>query len=525
MASTTVEMTATLNAPTPDYKLAEDTLDGEPVAAGDDIIVVDGSSTLSLGPDSLVLTKSTHAKPKRTCGIIPTSDSSNASESIPLYNVLWAELASPSTLVIDFATQQSSKNSAWETYGPAKLRKRAKVLVNPHAGPGGADKLWEHEAKPIFEAARMALDVVRTKYSGEAIEIAEKTDIDAYDTIVACSGDGLPHEIFNGLGKRPDARKALAQLAVSHIPCGSGNAMSCNLYGTHRASLAALAIVKGVPTPMDLVSITQGDRRILSFLSQSLGIVAESDLATEHLRWMGGTRFTYGFLVRLFRKMVYPCDLAVQVEIEHKDDVKEHYRRVRSYHSLDALANGVDGAGDSGRSAADETADSGSSVAAAGSSEEGLPPLKYGTVNDKLPEGWELVRYEKMGNFYCGNMAYMAPDANFFSAACVNDGLMDLVCIDGDVSPLTSIGLLLSVESGKFFENPLVSYRKIKAFRIIPRDQKDGYISIDGERVPFEPFQAEVHKGLGTVISKSGDFEAPGPRDWDNVTLADRLMA
>ena len=122
-------------------------------------------------------------------------------------------------------------------------------------------------------------------------------------------------------------------------------------------------------------------------------------------------------------------------------------------------------------------------------------------------------------------MAYMAPDANFFSSACVNDGLMDLVCIDGDVSPLTSIGLLLSVESGKFFENPLVSYRKIKAFRIIPRDQKDGYISIDGERVPFEPFQAEVHKGLGTVISKSGDFEAPGPRDWDSVTLADRLMA
>lgn len=56
MASTTIETTATLNAPTPDYKLAEDTMDGEPGAAGDDIIVVDGSSTLSLGPDSLVLT-------------------------------------------------------------------------------------------------------------------------------------------------------------------------------------------------------------------------------------------------------------------------------------------------------------------------------------------------------------------------------------------------------------------------------------------------------------------------------------
>jgi len=367
----------------------------------------------------------------------PTSNA----KSIPLYNVLWAELTSPTTLTIDYADQTAPKklrvanltlsvqddhadaarrwtdNLLERAYGPAKLRKRAKVLVNPHAGPGGADKLWDHEAKPIFEAARMALDVVRTKYSGEAIEIAQGVDIDAFDTIVACSGDGLPHEIFNGLGKRPDARRALSKLAVSHIPCGSGNAMSCNLYGTHRASFAALAIVKGVSAPLDLVSITQGDNRILSFLSQALGTVAESDLATEHLRWMGGARFTYGFLVRLFKKKVYPCDIAVKVEIEDKDGVKEHYKRVRSYHSLDALANGngngnANGNGHGNGSSNSlkpkvEEADSGSSVAAtsSASNDEGLPPLEYGTVKDKLPEGWELVSYDNMGNFYCGNVS------------------------------------------------------------------------------------------------------------------------
>jgi sphingosine kinase len=119
----------------------------------------------------------------------------------------------------------------------------------------------------------------------------------------------------------------------------------------------------------------------------------------------------------------------------------------------------------------------------------------------------------------------MAPDANFFSAACANDGLMDLVCIDGDVSPFTSINLLLSIESGTFFDSPHVSYRKVSGYRIIPRDQEDGYISIDGERVPFEPFQAEVHQGLGVVISKRGVLESPGPRNWDKVTLTERLTA
>lgn len=107
-------------------------------------------------------------------------------------------------------------------------------------------------------------------------------------------------------------------------------------------------------------------------------------------------------------------------------------------------------------------------------------------------------------------MAFMAADSNFFQAACPNDGYMDLVCIDGDISPLASIKMMLAVEKGGLFDMPLVSYRKILGYRIIPKNQDDGYISIDGERIPFQPFQAEVHRGLGTVLSKSGHlYEAP----------------
>jgi sphingosine kinase len=350
--------------------------------------------------------------------------------------VLWAELADR-TLTIDFAQRISKTKlqaAKWSftvsdevaaniplwiedllsrSYGPANLRKRAKVLVNPHAGTGGADKKWEQEARPLFEAARMPFDVVQTKYSGEAIELAQNMDIDAFDTIIACSGDGLPHEIFNGLAKRADARRALQKIALGHIPCGSGNAMSCNLYGTHRASLAALAIIKGVETPLDLVSVTQGDRRTLSFLSQSLGIVAESDLATESLRWMGEARFTYGFLVRLFEKKIYPCDLAVKVEIEQKMGVKEHYAKKRSNPSLlpAMVASNVDTAGGT---------DTGPAVV---SGDDGLPPLRYGTVNDKLPDGWELIPHDKMGNFYCGNVSRCGRHSALVSLLTSTDGI------------------------------------------------------------------------------------------------------
>ena len=37
----------------------------------------------------------------------------------------------------------------------------------------------------------------------------------------------------------------------------------------------------------DLFSMTQGGKRYITFMSQSLGLMANLDLGTEHLRFMG----------------------------------------------------------------------------------------------------------------------------------------------------------------------------------------------------------------------------------------------
>jgi sphingosine kinase len=47
---------------------------------------------------------------------------------------------------------------------------------------------------------------------------------------------------------------------------------------------------------VDVLSILQSGKRSFSFLSQCVGLMADIDLGTEHLRWMGSSRFTYGFL-------------------------------------------------------------------------------------------------------------------------------------------------------------------------------------------------------------------------------------
>ncbi|KAI9734910.1 MAG: sphinganine kinase lcb4 [Cirrosporium novae-zelandiae] len=446
------------------------------------------------------------------CGLIP--ERNKTTKTIPFFNILWAELSN-FDIIIHYAKPiakdkvrvayitynvektERSKVTEWtakllnRAYGKSQRQKRVKVLVNPFGGKGQAQKTFIRDVEPILAAARCLIDVERTKFQGHAVEIAENLDYNAFDVIASASGDGLPHEVFNGLGRKPDAIKALQKVAVVQLPCGSGNAMCGNLNGTSSPTMAALCLVKGLRTPLDLVSITQGGRRTLSFLSQSVGIIAESDLATEHLRWMGAARFTYGFLIRLIRKQLYPCDLAVKVEVEDKATIRKHYHRELTSHS-------------------DENARRGDFI---NTETVGLPPLKYGTETDELPGDWEVVSYDTMGNFYAGNMAYMSTGANFFPASLPDDGCMDLVNIDGDVSRTAALQCMFAVDKlhGEFFDLPQVKYRKVTAYRITPKRQRDGYISIDGEKIPFEPFQAEVHRGLGTVLSRTGRvYEAPG---------------
>lgn len=446
--------------------------------------------------------------------VTETSDAdSNATattHAISLYNVLDADV-SAAGLTITYAQPAGSDDVAiaalqypvsdkekeatesWVekllglAYGEARQYKRLKVLINPYGGKGTAAGLYDKYAAPIFAGARCRVDVETTSHSGHATEICEQMDIDAYDAVVACSGDGLPYEVFNGLAKKPNAREALAQVAVAMIPCGSGNAMAWNLCGTGSVSIAALAIVKGLQTPMDLASITQGHTRTLSFLSQSFGIVADSDLGTDHVRWMGAHRFTYGFLVRLMQRTVYPCDLAIKVVMDDKKAIKDHYASYRAQPPAERDSTEI-------------------------SQSKGLPDLQYGTVLDAQPEDWQVIPGETLGNFYAGNMAIVSKDANFFPASLPNDGLLDIVTIDGTVSRATSLKMMTEVPEGGFFDMPEVNIRKALAYRLVPR-QKDGYISVDGEKVPFEALQVEVHKGLGTVLSKSGHYyEAEGPR-------------
>ncbi|KAK0252434.1 hypothetical protein B0A54_10380 [Friedmanniomyces endolithicus] len=532
------------------FEHADDVSDTTAVASPETALVlnVGRNATLTLGTDALIVLDEglKHQRaPGNLCGLLPQF--AKTTRAVTFYNVLWAELDS-FEVIINYAQPTGKEGCRVECicytvmdktlHGYTKIwvdalmdraypsntkrRKRMKVLINPFGGQGHAQRLWAREVEPIFAAARCEVDVERTACKGHAMEIAEKLDVEAVDVVACASGDGLPYEVFNGLAKQAEPRRALRSVAVAQIPCGSGNAMAVNLYGTDSPSLAAVAIVKGVRTPLDLTAITQGTNTYYSFLSQAVGIVAESDLGTESLRWMGGFRFKWGVLVRLLGKTIYPAELSVVVDSDDKRAIRETYR-----HAVDAHQ-----AATAKHLPAETYLFSDENATATAPST--LPPLTYGTILDPLPPAFQTQDLPTLGNFFVGNMVLMSADARFFVTALPTDGRLDMINIDGSIQRTTALRMLSTIEQGTLMNFPEVSYRKVRAYRITPRmratapgrrwrarvgrwlggagGQREGLISIDGERVPFEAYQAEVVQGLGTVLSKRGpvyEFELP----------------
>lgn len=95
---------------------------------------------------------------------------------------------------------------------------RTLIIANPAAQSGAAHEVAERLQRFLDMTARASqFDLVLTERMGHAKELAAQAQ--GYRTVIALGGDGVIHEVVNGLmTQKEDARPALAVL-----PVGSGN--------------------------------------------------------------------------------------------------------------------------------------------------------------------------------------------------------------------------------------------------------------------------------------------------------------
>lgn len=184
--------------------------------------------------------------------------------------------------------------------------------------------------------------------------------------------------------------------------------------------------------------------------------MADVDLGTEHMRWMGGTRFVVGFIQRALAGPRYDCEVSMRIIESDKHRMKEE---------ILAMKNGgeeVAGWDISGSFRAKNSSSSSSSPSKYAELPNdnddmtGLPPLRFGTINDPIPAspdsseiegskatGWTTVN-APLCTLYAGQVPYLADNLLQFPIAN-SDGSIVV-----SILPVVSTGTLLAVRSVYF---------------------------------------------------------------------------
>ena len=95
---------------------------------------------------------------------------------------------------------------------------RTLIIANPAAQSGAAHEVAERLQRFLDMTARASqFDLVLTERIGHAKELASQAQ--GYRTVIALGGDGVIHEVVNGLMTQNEAVRP----ALAILPVGSGN--------------------------------------------------------------------------------------------------------------------------------------------------------------------------------------------------------------------------------------------------------------------------------------------------------------
>jgi YegS/Rv2252/BmrU family lipid kinase len=123
---------------------------------------------------------------------------------------------------------------------------QAYVIINPVAGRGAALKAKDTVAR-AFRSQGWVVELAVTDQPGHASELARSAATGGAERVVAVGGDGVVHEVANGLL----AARSSAQLGV--VPVGSGNdfAKLAGMYG-HSPERAVARLVTATTRRFDV---------------------------------------------------------------------------------------------------------------------------------------------------------------------------------------------------------------------------------------------------------------------------------
>lgn len=166
--------------------------------------------------------------------------------------------------------------------------------------------------------------------------------------------------------------------------------------------------------------------------------MADVDLGTEHMRWMGGNRFIVGFIQRALAGPHYECEISMRVLEGDKEVLREEAKAKRPERGNRSRSTPPILSVDCPEGKSDD---------------ERMPALRYGTIQDSIPSGPDLHSIPNsratgwttlnapISIFYAGTIPYLADSLLQFPVAN-KDGTIVV-----SILPVVSTMTLLAVSA------------------------------------------------------------------------------
>lgn len=345
------------------------------------------------------------------------------------------------------------------------------VIINPASGTKIAIKMFNELLKPSLEKNTTDYELLETQYAGHAKDVVQEKNLNEYSGLVIISGDGLIHEVFNGLYALPEWTNVMKNIPIGIMPGGSGNALNCSLLrqldqpfdgmnklGTNAALENVMSGLKNKRTTgLDFIEVETKDcRKLLSFLGVTIGLIADVDLGTEFLRFLGYIR---AYLAVVF-KIIFPKSYSVKL----------------SYLPLPLDKDGKP------------------IPVSPDASRIDLPNLDKPVPSDWVSEEGEyyLVYITKCS--LVDPITLLAPDGK------LDDGVLWLIIISSSFTRKDMIHWLLNTQTAGHVGKTGVRMIPVQAFRIEPITP-EGLLSIDAEKYKFGPVQGQILPSKASLLS------------------------
>ena len=210
------------------------------------------------------------------------------------------------------------------------------LIVNPASGGGRVEKDFHRIERETMRSLGPC-DIAWTDRKGHAIQIARDAALSQREIVIAVGGDGLLHEVVNGLMLARERQGLNTRLGV--IAQGTGGDFRKSLGIDHRLTSYCEAIAKGRTRHVDVGRMRYINHKLenaeaffVNILSVGMGGLVDQYVA-ESSRQFGGT---LAYLAASSRALRDSAVGVLRCEMRVDGRVQEHVIRTRSL----AICNG-----------------------------------------------------------------------------------------------------------------------------------------------------------------------------------------